>query len=64
MLAAPAASPTLKIAIFSKHLQFITGEQLAQTAAEIGFDGVDLTVRHGGHVEPARVAQDLRRSWS
>lgn len=59
MLAAPAASPTLKIAVFSKHLQFITGEQLAQTAAEIGFDGVDLTVRHGGHVEPAHVEQDL-----
>ena len=25
----------------------------------MGFDGVDITVRKGGHVEPGRVAQDL-----
>ncbi|HZU25643.1 MAG TPA: sugar phosphate isomerase/epimerase family protein [Bryobacteraceae bacterium] len=59
MLAAPARATGLTVAIFSKHLQFLTGEQLATTAAELGFDGVDLTVRAGGHVEPARVAQDL-----
>src|SRR4051812_30429205 len=49
----------LKVAIFSKHLLFLHGEQLAQGAAEIGFDGVDLAVRKGGHVEPDRVKQDL-----
>jgi sugar phosphate isomerase/epimerase len=49
----------LKVAIFSKHLRFLEGEELAKGAAEIGFDGVDLAVRPGGHVEPARVAQDL-----
>jgi sugar phosphate isomerase/epimerase len=54
-----AARRNLKIAIFSKHLQFIEGAELARTAAEIGFDGVDLTVRAGGHVEPARAAEDL-----
>ena len=48
-----------KVAIFSKHLQFLQGEQLAKGAAEIGFDGIDLTVRAKGHVEPNRVAQDL-----
>ncbi len=51
--------PKQKVAIFSKHLQFLEGEDLARSAAEIGFDGVDITVRKGGHVEPARVAQDL-----
>lgn len=56
--AVPAASP-LKVAIFSKHLQFLTGDELAQTAAGLGFDGIDITVRKGGHVEPERVAQDL-----
>lgn len=56
MSAAPAK---LKIAIFSKHLQFLQGAQLAQAAAELGFNGIDLTVRKGGHVEPARVRQDL-----
>src|SRR5450432_1094003 len=49
----------LKVAIFSKHLQFLQGEALAAGAAEIGFDGIDLAVRSGGHVEPERVRQDL-----
>jgi sugar phosphate isomerase/epimerase len=49
----------LKIAIFSKHLRFLEGEELAKGAAEIGFDGIDLAVRKGGHIEPDRVKQDL-----
>ena len=49
----------LKVAIFSKHLLFLQGEQLAGSASEIGFDGVDLAVRKGGHVTPERVKQDL-----
>src|SRR5690348_11095710 len=49
----------LKVAIFSKHLLFVRGEQLAQTASDLGFDGIDLAVRKGGHVEPDRVKQDL-----
>jgi len=49
----------LKVAIFSKHLLFLHGEELAQGASEIGFDGVDLAVRKGGHVVPERVRQDL-----
>jgi len=56
---AVSANPKLKVAIFSKHLQFVAGEELAQAAADIGFDGIDITVRKGGHVEPERVAQDL-----
>jgi sugar phosphate isomerase/epimerase len=57
--AAPAAPRKLKIAIFSKHLQFVQGDGLAKAAADIGFDAIDITVRKGGHVEPERVAQDL-----
>lgn len=49
----------LKIAIFSKHLEFLEGADLAAGAKEIGFDGIDLAVRKGGHIEPARVRQDL-----
>ena len=49
----------LKVAIFSKHLQFLPGADLARAAAEMGFDGIDITVRSGGHVEPGRVAADL-----
>lgn len=57
--AAAKAASQKKVAIFSKHLQFLQGEALAKGAAEMGFDGIDLAVRPGGHVEPARVAQDL-----
>jgi sugar phosphate isomerase/epimerase len=53
------AKAKLKVAVFSKHLQFVQGENLAIAAAGIGFDGVDITVRKGGHVEPATVARDL-----
>jgi sugar phosphate isomerase/epimerase len=56
---APALPQKLKVAIFSKHLQFLQGEELATAAAAMGYDGVDLTVRPGGHIEPARVAQEL-----
>lgn len=49
----------LHVSIFSKHLQFLKYPEMAKMAAEIGFDGVDLTVRPGGHVLPERVAQDL-----
>ncbi len=58
---AAAAVPARRnpVCIFSKHLHFLNWEELAATAAEIGFDGVDLTVRAGGHVEPERVEKDL-----
>jgi sugar phosphate isomerase/epimerase len=60
LLARPAqAAGKLKVCIFSKHLQFVQGEELVKTTAAMGFDGIDLTVRKGGHVEPERVKQDL-----
>ena len=54
----PSAKP-LPIVYFSKHLQWLDWEQMAATAADLGFDGLDVTVREGGHVEPARVQEDL-----
>lgn len=51
-----------KISIFSKHLQWLGYSDMADKAAELGFDGVDLTVRPGGHVLPERVTQDLPRA--
>jgi len=59
LAAAPARDHKLKVSIFSKHLQFLTGEQLPAAVAQMGFDGIDLTVRKGGHVEPERVTQQL-----
>ncbi len=53
------AAPKTKVNIFSKHLHFLQGEELARTAKGLGFDGIDITVRKDGHVEPGRVRQDL-----
>jgi sugar phosphate isomerase/epimerase len=52
----------LPICIFSKHFQWTDCSETAALAADIGFDGVDLTVRAGGHVLPERVEQDLPKA--
>lgn len=52
----------LKVSVFSKHLQFLNYRDMADAAAEIGFDGVDLTVRPKGHVLPERVEDDLPKA--
>ena len=57
-----AAAETRKICLFSKHLQWLDYEEMARTAADIGFDGMDLTVRPGGHVLPENVERDLPRA--
>jgi len=45
--------------LFSKHLQFLDYEAMAKAAVELGLDGLDLTVRPGGHVEPDNFERDL-----
>ena len=60
-----ASGPEVKcpVCIFSKHLQFLEDYgDMADAAVEAGFDGVDLAVRPGGHVEPDRVEQDLPKA--
>ncbi len=52
----------MSVHVFSKHLQFLDYEAAARAAAEIGFDGVDLTVRPKGHVLPENVTADLPRA--
>lgn len=51
-----------KIYIFSKHLQWLDYEKMAETARSTGFDGVDLTVRPKGHVAPENVREDLPKA--
>ena len=50
-----------KFCAFEKPLQFLNYDELADLLAERGFDGVEATVREGGHVLPERVEQDLPR---
>jgi len=66
MLARPAAqanegAKSLSISAFSKHFQWVDQKEAIETMAAIGFDGVDLTVRRRGHVDPARVTDELPR---
>ena len=49
----------IKVHIFSKHLQFLDYTSVGEKTAELGFSGVDLTVRKGGHVLPEFVKRDL-----
>jgi len=58
--AAPPKGPTL--CLFSKHLPQMNYAELARTVRQLGFGGVDLTVRPEGHVLPERAAEDLPRA--
>ena len=52
----------LHVSIFSKHMQFLNFKETGQMASELGFDGVDLTVRPKGHVLPENVTSDLPKA--
>jgi sugar phosphate isomerase/epimerase len=54
-----SAGKQCKIHVFSKHLQWVGYDEMAKICSEIGFDGIDLTVRPKGHVEPENVERDL-----
>jgi Xylose isomerase-like TIM barrel. len=52
----------MKICIFSKQLQWMNYQEMASSVAEMGYDGIDLTVRKEGHVLPERVTEDLPKA--
>ena len=62
MIKSTKAADPLNVLVFSKHLQFLNYQDMADAAAAIGFDGVDLTVRPKGHVLPERVEDDLPKA--
>jgi len=57
-----AGNDELNIYIFSKHLQFLDYKDMSEAVREMGFDGIDLTVRPKGHVLPESVSEDLPRA--
>lgn len=59
--AANAAGPKFRICAFEKFLQSLSYDQLADTIADLGFVGIEATVRNKGHVLPERVEDDLPR---
>lgn len=52
----------LEIHLFSKCLQFLDYSEMAIAAKEMGFNGLDLTVRPKGHVLPENVVEDLPKA--
>ncbi|MFD2914081.1 sugar phosphate isomerase/epimerase family protein [Psychroserpens luteus] len=52
----------LNVHLFSKHLQFLNYNEMSAAAAEMGFNGLDLTVRRKGHVLPEHVIDDLPKA--
>jgi sugar phosphate isomerase/epimerase len=52
-----------KISVFSKNLHWVSDyKELAEIVLALGFDGIDLTVRPGGHVLPENVKTDLPKA--
>ena len=58
-LAASTESRRYQFCAFEKFVQKLSYDELAEEFAEIGFDGVEATVRKNGHVLPERVEEDL-----
>lgn len=50
-----------EICAFIKFIQSLSYDEMAARVAEIGFDGIESTVRAKGHVLPERVKEDLPR---
>jgi sugar phosphate isomerase/epimerase len=55
----PAHTSAWKVGGFTKPLQDLSFEDTARAAGEIGWDGIELALRPGGHVLPERVEEDL-----
>jgi len=59
---ASAAPDRLTICAFSKHFQWANIPEMTEVCAKLGYGGIDLTVRDGGHISPARVEEDLPKA--
>lgn len=55
----PGRKAPNKLCAFVKFLQSLSFDELADVIAELGFDGIEATVRPGGQIPPERAEQDL-----
>jgi sugar phosphate isomerase/epimerase len=60
--AATVPAPAWPVCAFSKHFQWLSVKDAAALVKELGYDALDLTVRPGGHIEPAQVADALPKA--
>ena len=49
----------MKLMLFSKHLGGLSVAEAGRTIADLGFEGVDLTVRPRGHVLPQNARAEI-----
>ncbi len=61
-MGATKAKPVRPVHVFTKCLQFLTYQEIAEVLASQGFGGADLTVRPGGQVLPEKVETDLPKA--
>lgn len=52
----------MHVSVFSKHLQWLDFDKTAEVLKNAGFNGIDYTVRKGGHIQPENVKKDLPRA--
>lgn len=57
--ASEAAASRAKIGVFTKSFQDRSIPEVCRIFKEMGLDGLDLTVRRGGHIDPADVEEKL-----
>jgi L-ribulose-5-phosphate 3-epimerase len=60
--ATPRGSYAGQLCFFTKPLPEMDWRRLSRSVKRLGFDGLDLTVRKGGHVLPERAVEDLPRA--
>jgi sugar phosphate isomerase/epimerase len=58
-LAAPAEAPRDRFCAFTESFQSWPIPKVCEKFREIGLDGLDLTVRPGGHIPPEKAAKEL-----
>ena len=49
------------VSVFSKNLHWLSINEMAKAVAEMGFDGIDLTVRPNGHILPENVTEEIEK---
>lgn len=54
-----AAAPRNPICAFVKFVQALSFEALAEQIAQMGFNGIEATVRPGGQIDPERAGEEL-----
>ena len=56
---AASQNPKPRVCVYSEQFQSLSIPEFCQVLRQMGVDGLDLTVRPGGHIEPQNVGEEL-----